>query len=466
MMDLDELDLVDLVFDTHGNDRQKEAAEYWFDDTTEQILFGGAKYGGKSVVGSHLIFGDALTYPGTLYFIARETLQRLKQFTTPSIREVFGFWGLSQEDLAPYNGGDNAFHLYNGSKVYYLEAKYLPRDPMYQRFGSMQFTRGWIEESGEVDAQAAKMLFASVGRWKNREYGLKKKMLLTANPHKGYGYDYFYLPAKQGTLPDSMKFVKALPQDNKAGDPDYVRTLEELSDQVMRERLFLGNWEYDDDPTALCHYDDIVAIFDRSRVPGDEELARGKMYLTADIARLGSDKAVIMAWSDWYVLEMITLDVSKITDIQETITAMQTRWNIPNNRCLADEDGLGAGVVDTLNIQGFVNNARPLPESMGQRGRVRPQYANLQSQCGYGLARIIGENRILFACDTSSDERDTISRELEELKSWKPDDDNKRRIKPKAEIKKTIGRSPDYRDTLLMRYYFELRHTGTKLSAI
>ena len=42
------------------NNKQLQAGEAWIDDTVEEILYGGAKGGGKSSLGASLIFGDAL----------------------------------------------------------------------------------------------------------------------------------------------------------------------------------------------------------------------------------------------------------------------------------------------------------------------------------------------------------------------------------------------------------------------
>src|SRR6478609_7912358 len=124
-----------LLFDTNGNEKQKEAARYWIDDTTFDILYGGSKGSGKSYLGCSLIFGDAFLYPGTHYFIARKKLNDIRKFTIPSIYEVFKHWGLT-EGYYKYNGQDSYFDLHNGSRVYLLEAKFLPGDPYYQRFGS------------------------------------------------------------------------------------------------------------------------------------------------------------------------------------------------------------------------------------------------------------------------------------------------------------------------------------------
>ncbi len=147
--------------------KQIEAYSYWLDDTTEQILYGGAKGGGKSYLGASLIFGDALVYPETHYFIARQELIDLRKYTVPTIQEVFKNWGLKIDDYASFDGQYNVYTLHNGSKVFLIACKDLPSDPMFERMGSMQMTRGWIEEAGEIVEAAKSNLWLSIGRWKN-----------------------------------------------------------------------------------------------------------------------------------------------------------------------------------------------------------------------------------------------------------------------------------------------------------
>ena len=72
------------------NEKQLLAASYWIDNVTEEIVYGGAKYGGKSYLGVSMIFGDALIYPQTNYYVALKELNDLRKFTIPSIHEVFG----------------------------------------------------------------------------------------------------------------------------------------------------------------------------------------------------------------------------------------------------------------------------------------------------------------------------------------------------------------------------------------
>jgi len=441
---------MNITFDAHGNTKQLEAFQYWLDDSVEDIVYGGSKGSGKSYLGASLIFGDALIYPGTHYFIARKRLNDLRKYTIPTIHEVMrdGF-GLD-ENYYKYNGTDNFFELYNGSKVYLLQAKYEPSDPSYYRFGSMQMTRGMIEEAGEFEAEAKNNLLASIGRWKNQQYNLKGKLIQSCNPSKNYLYKDYYKKAKTQTLENHKKFIQALPSDNKMLDSGYLEMLNRSLSQNEKERLLFGNWEYDDDPTALCDYDNITAIFENDHIQQGQ-----KKYITADIARLGSDKAIIAVWDGWTVIEVVIFAVSLITEIQNAITGLRTKHQIASKNVLADEDGVGGGLVDNLRIKGFTNNARPM-QIIVEGKKIAPNYSNLQSQCCYKLAEKIQLNEINITCELSEDHKDEIIEELEQLKSYDQDKDGKLKILPKEKIKGNIGRSPDWRDVLMMRAYFDL----------
>ena len=245
-----------LEFNSNGNHKQKECGRAWAADDIDEVLYGGAKGGGKSFIGCSLILADAMMYAGTHYFIARKQLNDLRKFTIPSIHEVLNVWEIPQEAWK-YNGQDNYFELYNGSKVFLLDCKYLPSDPQYQRFGSMQMTRGWIEEAGEFEYDSYSNLKISIGRWKNREYNLKGKLLITANPSKNFLYKEFYTPYKEGGLNKRRAFIQALPYDNKMLPKEYIQNLENTLRGAEKQRLLNGLWEYDDDPNALCDYDKI-----------------------------------------------------------------------------------------------------------------------------------------------------------------------------------------------------------------
>lgn len=129
------------------------------------------------------------------------------------------------------------------------------------------------------------------------------------------------------------------------------------------------------------------------------------------------------------------------------IITKQRKYRVPNHRCIVDEDGVGGGVVDNCEINGFVNGSTPF---------AGENYRNLQTQCGYKLAEHINANEVGVDEELISQaDREQIIRELEQLQTWKADSDGKLMLKPKEEIKLEIGCSPDWRDMFLMRCWFD-----------
>lgn len=439
--------------------KQIQASKFWVDDITEQILYGGAKGGGKTVLGCNLIFGDALIYPDTHYFIARQELNDLRKFIVPSVAEWFDIVGLKMEDYATFNGQDNYYNLYNGSKVYLISCKEIPSDPLYERFGAMQNTRGWIEEAGEVCEAAKDNLWLSVGRWKNDIYGLKKKLLLTANPKKGWMKRDFVDPFNQKRLPISKQFVQSFATDNLYLPADYIKSLQEDKNKVRRQRLSQGNWDYDEDADAMVSYDALSDAFTNTIVKD------GEKYLIIDVARLGNDSTVFSFWNG---LELYKVEIAQKQDTEKTKQQAKdyaSAEHIPYSHIMVDEDGIGGAVVDGMRgVRGFIANSTPLPtrdQIHRKANRIENElipktgYGNLKSQCAFKLAELINEHKIAFQV---SDYREQIIEELTSLLREKNvDTDGKQFIRPKGEVKEDIGRSPDIGDTIIYRAWFELQ---------
>jgi phage terminase large subunit len=421
--------------------KQIQAVKLWNDEVTEEILYGGSKGCGKSFLGCAVIFMDAMMFPGTHYFIARHNLNDLKKYTTPSVIEVFNTMNLAFTDYVTYNGQDNIFVLSNGSRVFYIDCAFRPSDPSYHRFGSLQFTRGWFEETGQIDSLAIDNLSVAVGRWKNSQYKLKRKVLMTCNPNKGYAYNNFYLPAKEGSLPEYRRFIQAHPADNRYLTPDYIEALRRLP-EVERERLLFGNWEYDSDPTTMIGFEAINDLFT------NEFVRRGTKRIVGDIARYGSDRAIITVWDGLILIDYLTFDTSSMVELQNAITALRIKYNVQNSEIIVDAGGMGAGIVDNLHCKGFDAGSSP----------TKTGFLNLKAECGYKLAELAGE--IWVKCPLPDKEIEMIRQELAMLKTYQADTDGKLRILPKEKIKEHIGRSPDWLDVFIMRMWFEIKDRG------
>ena len=441
-----------LKFET-SSAKQKEAAKAWIDPTVTDIVYGGAKGGGKSYLGASLIFANALMYPGTRYFIARKQLIDLRNHTIPTIDKVFKGWGIKLEDYGRFNGQDHCYYLNNGSAVLLIDAKDLPSDPLFERFGSMEMTQGWIEEAGEFEEAAMTNLNISIGRCLNDKYSLVGKLLQTCNPKKNYLYRNYYLPWKTDTLPANKRFIQAFAHENNKIESGYVERLRSNLKGVERERLLDGNWEYSTDANSLIEYDKILDCFTNSGLQG------GAKKITCDIARLGGDKIVIIEWDGWRgkvrYWQKQPLDITGAK-----LEQLKNEMQIGNSDVLVDEDGMGGGVVDFLKFKGFVNNSSPLPSPNGPKDAngnpIKENFDNLKSQCYFKIAERINKNGIYLQCE-SEEVKQWIIEELEQVKQKAIDSDQKKGVIPKEKVKDILGRSPDFSDTIMMREYFELK---------
>lgn len=400
------------------------------------VFFGGGAGGGKSWWLCETRLVNCYLYPGYKSFIAREELKRLMASTYLTWCKVCTFHGIPQGEWW-LNGQYSYIEFKNGSRIDLLDVKYLPSDPFYERFGSLEYSDGSIEECGEINFLAYDVLKTRIGRHLNKELGIRPTMALTANPKKNWLYTTFYEPWKNGTLPDNVKFIQALYGDNPYTCDQYQIQLQSISDKSTKARLMLGSWDYEDAPNVLISFNDINNMF------SNDFAKPGKMRIVADIARYGSDRAVITVWSGLILIDYLIFNISSTTEIQNAVSAFKARYSIQSSDILVDSDGVGGGVQDSLKCQGFINNGKP----------TNPNYQNLKAECGYKLSELA--SKIWIKAELPEREKEMIILELGMLRTYDADKDGKLRIMPKEKIKEYIGRSPDWLDCFIMRMYFE-----------
>lgn len=440
--------------------KQEIAWEILQDKIIKYLLFGGGAGGGKSWLGCEWLMVMCYMYPESKWFIGRKELTRLMKSSFETFKKVCLFHQIPPNDWK-LNGQYNYIEFFNKSKIDLLDLDEKPSDPMFERFGSLEYTGGWIEEAAEVKYKCFDVLKSRIGRHKNKEFGLHPKLLLTANPTKNWLKRIFYKRWKDKTLPKQYAFIQSLYRDNFYTSDIYGENLNEIDDLITRQRLRDGNWDYDEGQNTLINTDAISDLFTNTIETGEDR------YLVADIARFGSDKIVLMCFQGLEIYKIIvrtkqgtdvTADLIKQTAIEE---------QIPYYCIVVDEDGVGGGVVDQCKgIKGFVNNSSPIENANTKPTEVivngslvqrtpRENYQNLRSQCYYMLADYINTHKIAIKTyDVSIQE--AITEELEQIIRNHADEDRKLSIVPKEDIKEAIGRSPDYADTLMMRMYFEL----------
>jgi len=416
---------------------QAEAIEYLFDKTTTEVLFGGAAGGGKSWVGCSWLILMCLKYPKTRYLMGRSKLDSLKKTTLNTFLEVCETWGLKANKHYNFNGGSNIIKFYNKSEVMLKDLFLYPSDRNFDNLGSLEITGAFIDEANQI-TEKAKNIVASRMRYKLDEYNLIPKMLMTCNPAKNWVYTQYYRPSKEGKQKPYRKFIQSLVDDNEFISRYYKTQLETL-DELSKQRLLFGNWEYDATNDNLIYYDAILNLFNQNGIDGDK-------YISCDVARFGSDKTVIMYWEGLHIKKIRSILKSAVNEVVDEIRLLQQQNNVRLTNIIVDEDGVGGGVKDYMKCRGFVNNSRAL------KGE---NYQNLKTQCYYKLADLVNTAQIGIDCPDIN-VKNLIIEELEQVRTKDADKDNKLQIIPKETVKDIIGRSPDYADALAMRMFFEL----------
>lgn len=442
--------------------KQTELWEAWESEHITEAGYGGAAGGGKTRVGCYLAITIAEMYPGSRGAIGRKELKTLRLTTIASLFEILKELGYGEKDYR-YDAQQSVLHFPNGSQIYFLDTAYSPQDPEYTRFGSLEITWAWIDESNETPEKAKSILKTRVGR-KNEINGVKIKpfWLETFNPNKGHVHRDYYKPWKEGVLPPYRTFIRALPGDNPHLPEAYITNLER-SDKITRERLLKGNFEFDDDPQKVMFYEAITDLIQNPLLNNKKD-----RMLVADIARFGGDKIVFGLYEG---LKLYGLYVYTYQGIDQTIRKLKeviVDHNVPYLNVIVDEDGIGGGVVDGMRgIKGFTGNATPLPIWDYVKNRQAPaNFRNFRSQCYFKLGELVNNRQLAITITrfetniegyTVEQAISDIFEELDAIKSTDNSVDGKQAIIPKSEIKEQLGRSPDFADILMMRMFFELK---------
>lgn len=419
--------------------KQENAVYYLKDSETNEVLYGGAAGGGKSAFGCMWLIECCQSYPGTRWLMGRSKLKTLKETTLNTFFEITSLLGLS--DQFNYNAQSGVIYWQNGSEIILKDLFLYPSDPNFDSLGSLEITGAFIDECNQVVYKAWQVVKSRI-RYKLKQFNLTPKMLGTCNPAKNWVYPNFYQAKKDNSLPAYRKFIQALPTDNHHLPESYLKSLLEL-DENSKQRLYYGNWEYDNDPASLITYLAILHIFKNADLTG------GEYYITSDIARFGRDKTIIGLWCGMRLIQIITIDKNKVTEAAQVIKDLAYKYNIPMKHVIVDDDGVGGGVTDILGCIGFVNNSRPMPNP---ENKDDENFMNLKSQMYFRLAKEITDGNMFIDCE--DDIRDIIIQELEQVKQYNMDKDGKKQIVPKDVVKELLGRSPDYSDMLMMRMWF------------
>jgi phage terminase large subunit len=175
-----------------------------------------------------------------------------------------------------------------------------------------------------------------------------------------------------------------------------------------------------------------------------------RLVLAVDVARYGPDSSVMAVVRGPVVEELITWRGASLTDSADRVIEHAQRLTVYHAnpkfeylsgppKIVVDEPGMGGGVIDVMRKKGWVVTAfNGAGKSIDQR-----RYLNMRAASHWKLRELLEANQIALPRDAALEE-EALSVE------WQHAPNGTIQIVSKDLIRKTLGRSPDRLDAVIM----------------
>ena len=183
---------------------------------------------------------------------------------------------------------------------------------------------------------------------------------------------------------------------------------------------------------------------------------------SCDIAFTGGDSCVLWLWEGWHIKDLYVCRM----DSKSTIEAVKSKleeWGVQERNFTYDLNGLGQA------FKGFFPKAVPFNNLEAVEKKFKNIYTNIKSQCAYLLAQMIVkgeisiERRLLDLRYSGNGFEKMPLRQIlmKERKCIRQNEDTADKgftLITKRDMKKFVGHSPDYFESLIMRMIFSVKH--------
>ncbi|MAH48730.1 hypothetical protein CMI37_23085 [Candidatus Pacearchaeota archaeon] len=415
---------------------EKQTEAYWLlrEADIHELMYGGAKGGGKSV------FGCIWMYLECCHLIDRYNIGPRK-FPIPvgfmGRKQSIDFTNTTLETWKRFIPHD-CYVLREHNKEIIIDGKVkvdfggFDRSDVINKFNSAEYARIFLDQAEEISLDDVALLRATLRLVINGQK-VPGKALYTANPAQCWLKEEFVDQSNP-----HQRFVRALPGDNKWTGEEYVQVLEKaLAHRPDLLRAYRdGDWTAfeGDDQLILSKY--IVDCYTTSPV-------HDGYLVVCDVARFGDDETVIFVMEGTNIVHKTVWGKSPTTAVSKEITELSRAYG--NCPCVVDEIGVGGGVVDQLIDTGrsvIPFNSSNKPTEASKRNN-QPIMHNLRSEAWWNASKMFAAHEI--SCSGM------YPRLQSQLTIPRYGFRNgKVLIEDKESIKKRMNRSPDHADTYVM----------------
>lgn len=409
------------------------------------LVYGGAKGGGKSVLGVRWMYLEAekiiaefqipkMEHPIPLGFMGRK---RGVDFSDTTLETWY-----REIPQQAYRENKQAKEIVIRDRVKYLYGGFDNREDL-DKFNSGEFARIFIDQPEELSEDEFGKVRGTF-RLKINGQALHYKMLLTPNPAQNWIKKRFVknaLGTEQGEF-----FVQALPGDNPYLPESYVEILRRAYKHrpELLEAYLYGNWDATEGASIIIKDCWVRAARNQTIYQGNV-----RKVVVVDVARFGDDRTVILYMEEGDVKDGEIYGQKDLNYTSGRAATMANNHKLEDDKpptIVVDADGLGGGVADNLRAWGF--DVYEI-HSAGQSSKPN-EYVNLRAEMWWETGKAFANNDIQLTYDGEGAEELDLELTIPQYFFNK----GKIQVESKDEIKKPerYGKSPDIADAYIYGY--------------
>jgi len=141
-----------------ASEKQFKAIQCFFNDETEDILFGGAARWWKSETIGMILAICLSAFPGSSWLLARTVLADLKATTLNTFYNVIRRFWYDEKSYRDKIRDERHIEFINKSKLYVIQVNLEPWDPEFDRIWSYWYSGGFLDEGQQMSNKVREVL--------------------------------------------------------------------------------------------------------------------------------------------------------------------------------------------------------------------------------------------------------------------------------------------------------------------
>lgn len=178
----------------------------------------------------------------------------------------------------------------------------------------------------------------------------------------------------------SFTFYVGSTSENNAIDTKYAGSIAAMGATLSAENA--GNWNVDTNNEENCLSFDVV-----QQIFLNEPAKNGDKWVTCDLADVGTDNFIAIAWNGFHIEDILILNTTKPKDNAEYLQMFAIDHDVPDNHIIYD-------AIRARYINDYIPDAMPYISNSHVLGVYGRMYSRLKDECYARLVDVVKRNNL------------------------------------------------------------------------